>query len=111
MDSVKLRILFDYLVRNGYLGGRHGQVPFGTPESNRQIIKLSELAGPPSFERHIRPLLKMFISAFHLRDDVVAARQVIGILKLEKATIMVKRDRRRRAKKAGKFSIEGSNTT
>ncbi|KIM84149.1 hypothetical protein PILCRDRAFT_400028 [Piloderma croceum F 1598] len=106
MDSVKLRILFDYLVRNGYPGGSHGLVPFGTPEPNRQIFKLPELNGPLSFERHVRPLLKMFITAFHLRDDVAAARQVIGILKSEQATIMAKRDRRRRAKKAEKFSNE-----
>lgn len=93
MDSVKLQILFDYLVRNGYPKGSHGLVPFGTPEPNRQIFKLPELDAPPSFEIHVRPLLKMFIKAFHLRHDVVAARRVIEILKSEQAIIMVERER------------------
>lgn len=105
MDHVKLRILFDHLVRNGYLGGQemnHDQVPFGTPISNHQIFKLPQLNPPISFERHIRPMLKMFIKAFHLQGDVTAARKVIGILKSEEKVMLEKGDNRRWEKNAGK---------
>jgi hypothetical protein len=109
MDSAKLRILFDHMVRNGYPGGRemrHGQVPFGTSISNPQMFRLPQLDPPTSFERHIRPMLKMFIKAFHVRKDAAAARQVIGILQSEEKWILEKRDNRRRARKAGKKWIE-----
>jgi hypothetical protein len=111
MDSAKLRILFDHLVRDGYPGGRemsHDPVPFGTSISNHQIFKLPQLNPPTSFERHIRPMLKMFIKAFHLQGDVTAARKVIGILKSEERVMLEKRDNRRREKNAGKKWTEDS---
>jgi hypothetical protein len=111
MDDVKLKILFDHMVRNGYPGGRNlrlGQVPFGTSESVQQVFPLPPLDQPISFERHSRPLLKMFIKAFHVRRDAAAAGQVIGILKSEEKAILKKRDKRRLARKAGKKWIDGS---
>jgi len=103
MDSVKLRVLFDNIVRNGYAGRTcHDHVPFGTSISVHQGFQLPQLDTPMSFERHVRPVLKMFIKAFHVRSDVAAARQVIAILKSAEEAILEKRDHRRRARKAGK---------
>jgi len=106
MNSAKLRILFDHLVRNGYTGQR--EMPFCSSMSNPQVFKLPELDGSMSFERHVRPMLRMFIKAFHVRSDIAAARVVIGILKSEQMMIMEKRDKRRRARKAGRQWVKGS---
>jgi len=110
MDSMRLRVLFDHMVRNGYPGGnlRHDQVPFGTLMSTHQLFRLPPLNLPMMFERHVRPMLKMFIKAFHVRGDVAAARQIIGILKSEEKAITEKRDNRRRGRKAGNKWIQGS---
>jgi hypothetical protein len=106
MNSAKLRILFDHVVRNGYTGQR--EMPFCSSMSNPQVFKLPELDGSMSFERHVRPMLRMFIKAFHVRSDIAAARVVIGILKSEQMMIMEKRDKRRRARKAGRQWVKGS---
>ena len=105
MDSVNLRALFDHMVRNGYPGGeglRSGQVPFDSIISTHHVFRLPPLESSIVFERHVRPMLKMFIKAFHVRGDVAAASRVIGILKSEENALMLRRDNRRRTRKAGK---------
>lgn len=94
VDSGRLRALFDHLVRNGYPGGGYsdcGLVPFGTPLSFGLAFLLPRFDQPMSFNRHIRPMLKMFIKAFHVRGDAAAARRVVGILKLEESKDMGER--------------------
>ncbi|KAL4062132.1 hypothetical protein J3A83DRAFT_4113049 [Scleroderma citrinum] len=90
-DTMRVRALFDQLVRRGYPAGDVYSVespPFGfgsgvsmsTPGVGRLGIGIEEKL---DFERHVRPLYKMFIRAFYTRDDVEAARKVIEILKVE----------------------------
>ncbi|KAI0749428.1 hypothetical protein C8Q80DRAFT_1269311 [Daedaleopsis nitida] len=60
--------------------------PFGTTPGpvERVVIRQIEIPrvdGPLRYERHVRPLYKMFVKAFYDRKDVVAARRVIGIMK------------------------------
>ncbi|KAF9267624.1 hypothetical protein L218DRAFT_1073744 [Marasmius fiardii PR-910] len=84
-NAFEIRILFDYLVRSGYPAPTHWKrsygVPFGTPLSTPPPFDLSfPETRPISFERHTRPLYKMFVKAFHLRNDIAGAKTVIGIL-------------------------------
>jgi hypothetical protein len=89
VDSGKLRALFGSLVKVGYLpgdrstgGGLSSRGPFSLPDG----IQLPGLPGDASFEKHVRPLYKMFIKAFQLRDDVDAATTVTGYLQAEEST-------------------------
>ncbi|KZP31669.1 hypothetical protein FIBSPDRAFT_813236 [Athelia psychrophila] len=111
MDKGKLKVLFDHMVRHGYPGGAglaKGDVPFGTSTAE-PVFRLPTLDGGMTFEKHTRPLLKMFIKAFFVRGDVMAAKRVIQILKEEETAVMAKRDKKRRAKKAKKVWIRPSS--
>jgi hypothetical protein len=103
IDPPKLRALFDHMIRGGYLVAgewhRHG-LPFATPLSS-QKFHLPTLPPFISFERHVRPMCKMFIKAFHLRGDVQAAKTVVGILKAEASAARLQRVTRNRARLHG----------
>ncbi|KAJ3930836.1 MAG: hypothetical protein NXY57DRAFT_1039679 [Lentinula lateritia] len=90
VSSSKTRILFDDCIRMGYPVGsrwrRINNVPFGTQSLSSPITFGIPMPDPRiSFQRHVRPLYKMFIKAFYLRKDVEAAKTVVGILKNEEA--------------------------
>ena len=105
VDSTQLKTLFDRIIRLGYPSGdrelpQHG-VPFGTRPTNALNPGLPDLASPRSFRKHIRPLYKIFIKAFYLRNDVTAAKTIIAILKDETFKDMQERQRRERARREG----------
>lgn len=86
MTNEHLRALFDHFVRIGYPtgGAVPGGVPFGMAEGPPPVY-LPEADSPLSFGKHVRPLYKMFIKAFHRRGDVSAVRVVVRILKAVEA--------------------------
>ncbi|KAJ7727321.1 hypothetical protein DFH07DRAFT_930877 [Mycena maculata] len=106
VDSVHIRRLVDYMVRSGYPAAarwrREGGVPFGT-STVESVGPISTAGLPPfiSFDRHVRPLYKMFIKALHLRGDLRGARTVIGVLHAAEEEVMVRRQILRRARLAG----------
>ncbi|KAK0201583.1 hypothetical protein DFS33DRAFT_1264533 [Desarmillaria ectypa] len=90
VDAAAVRMLFDEMVRLGYPVDvrwlpRGRDVPFSTPLESRIGFTTPELDAELSFERHIRPMYRMFVTAFFQRGDVEAARLVVGILKTEVA--------------------------
>ncbi|KAL0061044.1 hypothetical protein AAF712_012165 [Marasmius tenuissimus] len=98
MDSYRIRILFDQLVRAGYpvkdQWRRNHGVPFGSPPSSSFPFDLTLSKMPPiTFRKHVQPLYKMFIKGFHLRKDIVGAKTVIGILKGEEVVFLTQRTR------------------
>ncbi|KAK2460981.1 hypothetical protein APHAL10511_007451 [Amanita phalloides] len=105
VDASQVRNLFDRVVRLGYPSGfqknsRYG-VPFGTPPTTSQRLELPVLASPLSLRKHTRPLYKMFIKAFYMRGDAIAAKAVISILKDETENVMREREKRERARQRG----------
>ncbi|KAF8837762.1 hypothetical protein BDN67DRAFT_908676 [Paxillus ammoniavirescens] len=105
-DSRRLRALFDQFVRGGYPAAKHSpqHPPFGTPPVQwSNSLSLSKLPPFISFERHSRPLFKMFIKAFYLRNDVEAARKVVGILKEEEHRNTVAKEARQWARSEGRI--------
>ncbi|KAI0787775.1 hypothetical protein C8Q74DRAFT_1196813 [Fomes fomentarius] len=105
IDGPRARQLFDQLVRMGYpantdITPRHTSAssdetsvpavdlpPFGAPQVPvRSVIvgqlEIPRVEDPLLYKRHVRPLYKMFVKAFYERRDVVAARKVVGILKV-----------------------------
>lgn len=87
-DSVRLRALFDHLIRGGYPPGDYSSqyLPFGTvpgPAGLPLMVGKIGLSSHMDFERHVKPLYRMFVKTFHVRGDVEAARRVAGILKVE----------------------------
>ncbi|KAJ7227083.1 hypothetical protein GGX14DRAFT_418109 [Mycena pura] len=106
MKAPRIRRLFDHLVRSGYPAPaqfrQRGGVPFGT-ETGSGTYALDTLRLSPfiSFDRHVRPLYKMFIKALHLQGDLRGARTVIGILHSVEDGVMLQRHVRRRARLAG----------
>ena len=107
-DSPRLRELFDQLVRGGYPAADYSPLhpPFGTQRT--QISGLSDHSKLPpfiSFEKHARPLFKMFIKAFYLCNDVEAARKVVGILKVEEYKNAVAKEVRQRARSRGRVKV------
>ncbi|TBU43773.1 hypothetical protein BD309DRAFT_863645 [Dichomitus squalens] len=89
VNGAKARELFDALVQLGYptgeAGGRSGSPPFGTKiAAGIRIgdLDLPRIDAPLSFKRHVEPMYKTFIKAFYQRGDVVAARKIIGMLKI-----------------------------
>ncbi|KAJ6544767.1 hypothetical protein DFH09DRAFT_1040664 [Mycena vulgaris] len=106
VDPPQIRRLFDHMVRSGYPAAarwrRDGGVPFGTAAAGAgHAINTLGLPAFISFDRHVRPLYKMFIKALHLQEDRRGARTVIGILHDEEAAVMVRRQARRRVRLAG----------
>ncbi|KAF4597343.1 hypothetical protein EYR40_007795 [Pleurotus pulmonarius] len=88
VDVPKVKALFDHMIRGGYpaaLKFRPRGVPFSTPPTTVTTLSLPPLPPHISFVKHVRPMYKMFIKAFHLRGDRRAAAVVIGILKAEEA--------------------------
>ncbi|KAG7089702.1 hypothetical protein E1B28_011357 [Marasmius oreades] len=92
MDAFGIRSLFDYLIRLGYPASTHWLrsygVPFGTPPTSPPFDLSFHKTHPIRFERHTRPLYKMFIKAFHLRNDISGAKTVIGILRGEEVAFL-----------------------
>ena len=104
-DTHQVKQMFDQMVHQGYpvpdqWRRRHG-VPFDTPQS--ATSGLSGMALPPhiSFTRHIRPMYKLFIKALYLRNDRVAAKVIIGILKMVEIQYMRELEKRNRARREG----------
>jgi hypothetical protein len=105
-DPPKIKALFDHIIRSGYpasLRWRHQHnVPFGTPAlASSHAFSLPPLRSAISFERHVRPMYKMFIKAFYLRHDIRAAKMIVGILKEEEHAATQKREARDRARRDG----------
>jgi hypothetical protein len=105
IDSQKLKRLFDQVIRQGYPASEkwhqwHG-VPFGTPPSSPELLSFPSLTSHISFEKHVRPMYKMFIKAFYLRNDVHAAKKVVGILKEEEVVALKDREKRNAARRMG----------
>ncbi|KAI3604805.1 hypothetical protein WG66_008607 [Moniliophthora roreri] len=92
-DAVKVRALFDHLTRHGYPVAerwrRENNVPFGTVPLPPGYLQLSFPEGPIEFQKHCRPLYKMFIKALHRRRDVTGAKMIVGILKDEEAAYLL----------------------
>jgi hypothetical protein len=110
-DSPRLRELFDQLVRGGYPAADNSALhpPFGTQGSQFSGSSgFSKLPPFVSFEKHTRPLFKMFIKAFYLCNDVEAARKVVGILKVEEYKNAVAKEVRQRARSRGSKQVRGT---
>ena len=100
----KVRALFDHMIRCGYPAsprwcGQNG-VPFGTPLSS-PTFEVPKLPSSISFEKHVRPMYKMFVKALYARQDVRGAKMIVGILKEEEVAAMRRREARNRARKEG----------
>ncbi|KAJ3852309.1 hypothetical protein EV368DRAFT_82650 [Lentinula lateritia] len=106
VSSSKARMLFDDCIRMGYPVGsrwrRINNVPFGTRSLSPPITFGIPMQDPHiSFQRHVRPLYKVFIKAFYLRKDVEAAKTVVGILKNEEAENLSRQQYRDRSRLEG----------
>ncbi|PSR79014.1 hypothetical protein PHLCEN_2v7201 [Hermanssonia centrifuga] len=105
VDADAVRALFDHMISGGYPhGGKcaNGTLPFGAGASFPKGMQLPEIKTPISFSRHVRPLYKMFIKAMYLRQDVHAARTVVGILKAVQAEAARQEEMRKEARKANR---------
>ncbi|KAJ7903638.1 hypothetical protein B0H14DRAFT_2665750 [Mycena olivaceomarginata] len=96
MNGPQIRRLFDHMVRSGYPAPARWRKAGG--EGALNMLKLSPFV---SFERHVRPLYKMFIKALQLQGDSFGARTVIGILHEVEDDLLVRRHARRQARLAG----------
>ncbi|EEB96398.1 hypothetical protein MPER_04476 [Moniliophthora perniciosa FA553] len=92
-DAVKVRALFDHLIRHGYpiaeRWRRGNNVPFGTAPLPPEYLELSYPEGPiglsdntdvPSINGH---------KALHRRRDAAGAKIIVGILKDEEAAYLL----------------------
>ncbi|KAF8896575.1 hypothetical protein BD779DRAFT_1668340 [Infundibulicybe gibba] len=105
LDATRVRTVFDHLVRCGYPAGGTpaAVVPFGTRAAAIPGgLRLPAPAPPTSFNKHIRPLYKMFIKAFYLRGDIHAAKTVVGILQREAAAAAYELAKRNHARRLGR---------
>ncbi|PPQ77130.1 hypothetical protein CVT25_010824 [Psilocybe cyanescens] len=105
LDAPKVRRLFDNMAHEGYpipeqFRRTHG-VPFSSPRGSFKALPLSSLAPGFSFSKHIRPMYKMFIKAFYVRNDVSAAKTVVGILKEVEILEMRELEKRSKARREG----------
>lgn len=110
-DSPRLRELFDQLVRGGYPAADYSPLhpPFGAQRTQFWGSSgFSKLPPFVSFEKHTRPLFKMFIKAFYLCNDVEAARKVVGILKVEEYKNTMAKEVRQRARSRGSKQVRGT---
>ncbi|KAG6898661.1 hypothetical protein C0993_005304, partial [Termitomyces sp. T159_Od127] len=87
VDAPKIRGLFDHMVRCGYPASeqwlmRGAGTPFGTSAAG-VAVNIADVDEKIVFEKHVRPLYRMFIKALFTRGDRAAARKVVGILKEE----------------------------
>lgn len=111
-DSPRLRDLFDQLVRGGFPTADYSPLhpPFDTRQTQfSSSSSFSKLPPFVSFERHSRPLFKMFIRAFYSCNDVEAARKVVGILKVEEYKNAVAKEARRDARSRGRIKAARRN--
>ncbi|KAG1747131.1 uncharacterized protein EDB91DRAFT_1116556 [Suillus paluster] len=111
-DYRRLRALFDHMVCGGYPAGAYSpsHPPFGTPPLRTGgTLALSKLPAYISFEKHAKPMLKMFIKGFYLRNDVEAARTVVEILKTEQQKATLQRERRSAARLKGRMKAESTS--
>lgn len=105
-DSPRLRESFDQLVRNGYPAADYSPLhpPFGTRQTQFSVSSgVSKVSSFVSFEKHSKPLFKMFIEAFYVCNDVEAARKVVGILKVEEYKNARVKEARQRARTRGRI--------
>lgn len=122
ISSQHVQALFDTLLESGYPAGTHvlraGTV-FGTERSLfRPGHLLPKVTSRISFRRHVRPLYKMFIKAFHVRGDQRSARIVVGILKDVEKRWYEEVEMRARARRRGvlrmlerRRKVDGGNET
>ncbi|KIK25510.1 hypothetical protein PISMIDRAFT_677134 [Pisolithus microcarpus 441] len=85
-DNVRLRALFNHLIRGGYPPGDYSSqtLPFESPSAGRPLVmEKIGLSSHVDFERHVKPLYRMFVKAFYVRGDIEAARRVAEILSVE----------------------------
>ncbi|TFK75094.1 hypothetical protein BDN72DRAFT_955111 [Pluteus cervinus] len=106
VDSDKMKHVFNSLVLHGYpmppRWRRHNGLPFPSLSSPASVpFKLPSLSLGYSFGRHIRPLYKLFIKGFHLRQDPTAAHTLIGILKDQEILSRHELETRNRARRLG----------
>lgn len=86
IETRRLRAVFDHLLTSGYPGGvldHTGSVirPFGTEPGKGLGVPLADMKSEVDWEKHARPLYRMFVKAFHIRGDREAAWIVVGVLK------------------------------
>ena len=110
-DSARVRHLFDQMVHNGYPAPsgcrRENSTPFGHANVDLEGSIFPKLPAGFSFVRHVRPMYKMFIKAFYLRRDVVAAKTVVGILKEVENLHWMEKEKRDRARREGIMRKKG----
>ncbi|KIY51782.1 hypothetical protein FISHEDRAFT_56454 [Fistulina hepatica ATCC 64428] len=113
LDSGQVKGMFDDLIRGGFCSDVVGGPLFGTtPATGSQTSSQKTDAAfdtenralrATSFNRHVRPTLKMFIKAFHVRGDAAAAHVVVRILKMAQVADVEEKSRRHAARMAGRF--------
>ncbi|KAG1750703.1 hypothetical protein EDB19DRAFT_1345600 [Suillus lakei] len=111
-DHQRLRALFDHMIRGGYPAGTYSpsHPPFSTPPLRTSgTLALSKLPPYISFGKHLKPMLKMFIKGFYLRNDVEAARTVVEILKTEQQKATEQREWRSAARLRGWMKAENTS--
>lgn len=87
-DAPAIRTLFNHIIKSGYPNGglgEPGQPIFlhDTAEALEAIkrFQLPVLDEKLSYERHVRPLYKMFVTALYVRGDIFGAKRVLSVLK------------------------------
>ena len=104
-DASHVKQIFDQMIHQGYpVPGewRHKYgVPFNTPQSATSGLSDMVLPAHISFTRHVRPMYKLFIKALYLRNDIAAAKLIIGILKMLEIEHMREMEKRNRARREG----------
>ncbi|TRM65029.1 hypothetical protein BD626DRAFT_429559 [Schizophyllum amplum] len=101
LPSERLRAMFDHVAR-AMLGWRTAVFDVGEEEAEAGTWAVLEpLSRATSFARHVRPMMKMFVKAFHLRGDQEAARVVWRLLKVEEDVDRTRRRVRAVARVAG----------
>lgn len=105
VDAPKIRGMFDHMVRCGYPASgqwiaRGDDAPFGTRAAS-VAVNIADVNEKIVFEKHVRPLYKMFIKALFTRGDGAAARRVVGILKEEGGRAVRMRQERNQARWEG----------
>ena len=101
MNAKAIRTLFNHVIQSGYPNGdpRNPKQPV-FPEETEQTVKVMkgfsfpEIDETISYERHVRPLYRMFIRALYIRRDLFGARRVTMVLKRVRAQDKGRRRRR-----------------
>ncbi|KAF9565392.1 hypothetical protein CPC08DRAFT_720491 [Agrocybe pediades] len=104
IDAPKLRAFFDQLVRDGYPVPQHFRRKYGVPFETlpgSASLPIPKLTTYISYSKHVRPLYRLFMKAFHYRDDFVAKKTVLAILREVEIVDTRDRERRNRARREG----------